>query len=231
MRSEDKERYGEMNARGCAEYDHPRSADPRRGNTNVFERIGMIHKGQESAAILMSGGLDSTTLLYDAIAQGVRRIALTVNYGQLQQIEIERARAICQSLDVEHEVIAIASLPYRGGSYEVCNRNAALISLGAAIASARGFRAVAIGCNEDDASAYSDCTPEFISRMDEAMQLACGVSVIAPYLHGAKAKVVARARRMGVPIGETWSCYNSGPEPCGKCLACLSRSSALEVSP
>ena len=96
-----------------------------------------------------------------------------------------------------------------------------------AIAAAEGFDLAALGCNWSDHERFPDCRPAFWKPLGEAARGAYGVGLWLPLLHMTKTQVVAEARRLGVPVDLTWSCYAPRDgEPCGECLACETRARA-----
>lgn len=192
-----------------------------------------------TTVVLLSGGLDSTTVLWWSIQQGETPIALSVDYGQ-RAAETERrlAASIAHSQGVKHIHLAVplvatvtrSALTATGdvavpADTVVPGRNALLIALGAGLAQSIGANSVQIGCNLTDATHYPDCRHEFILRMDQAMKEAYNVNVLAPLLAMDKAQVVRWARVLGVPIATTSSCYRG--TSCGECVACLVREAAI----
>ena len=175
--------------------------------------------------VLLSGGLDSATALAgykDRVA-----LALGINYGQPHIIELKYAERIAKHYEVDYAEIRAPELR-KADDVVFEGRNALLLSIGTCCALAVRARGVVIGCNWNDWERFPDCRPEFIDRISNALNYAYGVSVVAPFLRMSKAEVAARARELGAPIEQTWSCYQPHDgEPCGKCLACETRAKAL----
>ncbi|MBN1556551.1 MAG: 7-cyano-7-deazaguanine synthase QueC [Lentisphaerae bacterium] len=211
----------------------------------------------EKAVVLLSGGIDSTTLLFDVSrrAQGV--YALSFAYGQKHARELDLARRQARRAGAaEHRVIALdcfgtltqgasaltdAALPVpdlarmsgaeraRPPTY-VPNRNMTLLALAAAYAESIGAADVFYGAQRQDAYGYWDCTPEFVRRLNSVLALntAFPVTVHAPFAGMRKAEVVKIGLELGVAYAHTWSCYRGGETPCGTCPACVERRRAFE---
>lgn len=113
-------------------------------------------------------------------------------------------------------------------------RNGLMISAAASVAYSVGASAVCYGAHSDDAagSAYPDCSVPFAEAMDRAVSEGTGgkISVRAPLLNMSKAQVVKSGLSLGVPFELTWSCYEGGEKPCGKCATCLDRARAFEAN-
>lgn len=201
--------------------------------------------------VILSGGLDSTTALYELIKKHEVVEALTFDYGQRHRKEIEGARKICKLLNLPHRVIDISHLnellqgssltsrniPTPHGHYTeagmkktvVPNRNAIMINIAAGYAVSRGVHALGLGVHAGDHFIYPDCRPEFIAAQERTLGLAndCKFRLLVPFLHKSKIDIVARAKRLGVPFELTWSCYEGGKTPCGKCGSCVERAEAF----
>lgn len=192
---------------------------------------------------LLSGGLDSTVLLYDLLDQGASVHCLLFEYGQRHAKELRYAAATCEKLSVPYGRIELpynlfdrSSLTSRGGELEgkstiVPNRNMVMISMAASYALSHGGTAVTWAANADDETVYPDCRIEFYKALNSALRI-CDtrrMEIHAPFLTGGKTKkqVVEIGRRLGVDFNATWSCYSGGSEPCGECGACKVRNEAL----
>ncbi len=202
------------------------------------------------AVILLSGGLDSSTTLYGALAQGYDCFCLIFDYGQKHKKEILRAGAIARKAGCRHVCVKI-SLPWKGSALldkkisvpqnrplssqgipvtYVPGRNIIFLSFAASYAEAIGAGKIFIGANAIDYSGYPDCRPEFI-RSYQAM-LARGlksstqgkpIEVVTPLIRLSKAQIVQLAFKLKVPLSLTWSCYNGRFKPCGVCDSCRLR--------
>jgi len=209
--------------------------------------------GQQRAVVLLSGGLDSATCL--AIASQKYEVhALTFDYGSRHSREIKSAKALARHYKVKsHTVLKIGMGAIGGSSLTdgsipvpraksrseigkgipstyVPARNMAFLSLGVALAEAKGATRVFIGANSVDYSGYPDCRPEFIEAFQKAADMgtkagAMGkpVRIEAPLLKLSKSDIIRKGTKLGVPYGLTWTCYSGGKKPCGRCEACILR--------
>ena len=189
----------------------------------------------------MSGGLDSTTLLYDLLDQGYKAHCLLYDYGQRHIKELSFAEATCAKLGVVYDKITLPSQlfersalttgtePLVGTPTVVPNRNMVLIAMAASYALSHGCTAVSCAVNGDDAEVYPDCRADFMKHLNFALRCCHTrrMEVHLPYIVRTKAKVVDIAWRLKVPLEETWSCYAGGDGPCGQCGACQVRLKAI----
>lgn len=206
-----------------------------------------------AAVVLLSGGLDSTTVLAVARQAGYDCHALTVRYGQLHEVELAAAARVAAALGArEHRVIdvdlsslarsaltspAIAvpkdrTLADIGAPGDVPvtyvpARNTVLLSLALAWAESLGARDLYLGVNVLDASGYPDCRPEFVRAFEALAQLATrggGFRIHAPLIELTKAQIIALGRDLGVDYALTHSCYDPVEgAACGRCDACALR--------
>ena len=204
------------------------------------------------AIVLLSGGLDSTTVLAIAKAHDFECYALSFDYGQKQRSELESAKTIAkQSKVVEHRIMKI-SLADIGGSaltddkidvpkYSksdeipvtyVPARNTIFLSFALAWAEVIDCQKIYIGVNALDYSGYPDCRPEFIKAFEDMANLATKQSVEGekieiktPLISMTKAEIIQKGLSLGVDYSQTISCYlaNSNGEACGDCDACVLR--------
>lgn len=171
---------------------------------------------------LLSGGLDSVTMLYDLVGQGHLVHALLFDYRQRHRRELEWAKYHADRLGVQYTVM---QLPALGGlnqhSWIVPNRNAILLSLAVNLAVRASADTITIGCNAEDADYFPDCRKPFIDSMNAALKAAgFNIEICAPYIDKPKAWIGGLAQHMGVSPKEIWTCYQGGAEPCGECPAC-----------
>ena len=204
--------------------------------------------------VILSGGLDSATLLYHLVAEGHFVHALTFNYGQRHDRELKAAEKICEISGTPQEVVDLSSLaPLFGtnaltnhcvtlplGEYSdqtigvttVPNRNMIMLSIAIGRAISLGFDAVAFGAHGGvNDVMYPDCSPAFAAAMDLAAK-ECDYgkpSVLAPFVEWEKSDIVKRGIELDVPFRHTWSCYEGKSVPCGKCGTCKDRSNAFAV--
>ncbi|MDB4098918.1 7-cyano-7-deazaguanine synthase QueC [Candidatus Thioglobus sp.] len=204
------------------------------------------------AIVLLSGGLDSTTVLAIAKAHDFECYALSFDYGQKQRSELESAKTIAkQSKVAEHRIMKI-SLADIGGSaltddkidvpkYSESNeipvtyvpaRNTIFLSFALAWAEVIDCQKIYIGVNALDYSGYPDCRPEFIKAFEDMANLATKQSVEGekieirtPLISMTKAEIIQKGLSLGVDYSQTISCYlaNSNGEACGECDACVLR--------
>ncbi len=204
---------------------------------------------EKDSVIIYSGGLDSTTLLYEERERIA--LAVTFDYGSNHAArEIACARKHCQRLGIEHLVIDLAFMKRHfnssllsgadavpEGNYDEENmkstvvpfRNGIMLSIACGLAESRGLKRVLIANHGGDHAIYPDCRPEFISAMDAAMQAGTyvGVKIAAPYTNLTKAELVSRGTALGIDYGETYSCYKGGEKHCGCCGTCTERKEAF----
>ena len=206
----------------------------------------------KTSVIIVSGGMDSITLLYDKkdeIALGI-----SFDYGSNHNArEIPFAKMHCERLGIEHIIIPLdfmhqyfkSSLRQGAdaipeGHYADANmkstvvpfRNGIMLALAAGIAESNGLKKVLIANHAGDHAIYPDCRPEFIKAMTAATEAGtyAGVSVVAPYTNITKAEIVRRGVQLGVDYSHTWSCYKGGEKHCGKCGTCRERKEAFMLA-
>lgn len=113
-------------------------------------------------------------------------------------------------------------------------RNGLFLSVAASIAISNGCKEIYYGAHADDSAgnAYPDCSDEFTNAMRKAINLGsgCGLTIKAPFVNHNKAEVVKRGLELNVPYELTWSCYEGGDKPCGKCGTCIDRQKAFEAN-
>lgn len=198
--------------------------------------------------VLLSGGLDSATLLARSIRHGDEPFCLAVDYGQRHRRELDAARDVAAHYKRPLEVMTVPGgwlqgsaltgggdlpkgLDYRDPAQVatvVPARNLLLATLGIAHALKVGAKSVLLGAHKGDAAIYPDCREGFFRSLDAASLAAYGVRVWAPFCqHDDKKDIAILAKVMGVPVDLTWSCYEGGAEPCGQCGACVERMEAL----
>jgi len=203
------------------------------------------------AVVLLSGGLDSATVLAIARAQGFACHALSLDYGQRHAAELEAARRVATALGaVEHKVLPIALDAFGGSALTdrtiavpeqattgipvtyVPARNTVFLSLALAWSEVLGARDLFIGVNALDYSGYPDCRPEYIAAFERLANLAtrAGVEggrfhVHAPLIAWTKAEIIREGVRLGVDYGLTVSCYQADAtgRACGRCDSCRLR--------
>ena len=208
------------------------------------------------AIVLVSGGLDSMVSAARAREDGHRVFALSFDYGQRHQVELEAAKRVATMVGAERHVVIPLDLRAFGGSAltddidvpkdgvgdtipvtYVPARNTIFLSLALGWAEAAGARDIYIGVNALDYSGYPDCRPEFIAAFEHLAELAtkAGVEgqpfrIQAPLQNMSKADIAREAERLGLDAGQSWSCYDPTPEGlhCGLCDSCRLRSKGYQ---
>lgn len=174
----------------------------------------------------LSGGIDSAVVLALLLAEGQQVEAIGFDYDQPHVIELERAAKIANHHSVPFFVVRLPTMP-RVDDVVFAGRNLVLAAHAISMAHARGFDAIALGCNASDYERFPDCRSSFWKAVGEAAEAAYGIKVSTPLLNTTKSGVVELAHHYGVPLDLTWSCYAPrNGEPCGDCLGCNTRAKA-----
>jgi 7-cyano-7-deazaguanine synthase len=217
-----------------------------------------MSRDAERAVVLLSGGLDSTTTLAIARAEGYLCHGLTVDYGQRHRAELASARAVADAFGVEDYKLLRLDLDRIGGSAltdpaiavpevpgdgipvtYVPARNTVLLGLALAYAEVIEARDLFIGVNALDYSGYPDCRPEFVRAFEALAQLAtkAGVEgarfrIHTPLIALSKSEIIQIGARLGVDYGLTVSCYQADDtgRACGRCDACRFRSEGFAAA-
>ena len=206
----------------------------------------------KDSLIVLSGGLDSTTLLHEYKERTA--LAVTFDYGSNHNgREIACARRQCAALGIEHIVIPLSFMgeyfkssllsgadAIPDGGYDTDNmkstvvpfRNGIMLAAAAGLAESRGLKHVLIANHGGDHAIYPDCRRPFVEAMDLAMREGTyiNVSILAPYTDITKADIVARGSKLGVNYADTYSCYKGSERHCGTCGTCTERKEAFAVS-
>ena len=206
----------------------------------------------KNSVIIVSGGMDSITLLYDhkdEIALGI-----SFDYGSNHNArEIPYAKMHCERLGIRHITInldfmhqyfkssllegadAIPEGHYADDNMKstvVPFRNGIMLSIAIGIAESNNLDQVFIANHGGDHTIYPDCRPEFINAIDGAATAGTynNVRVVAPYTNITKGEIASIGKRLGIDYTETWSCYKGGEKHCGKCGTCVERKEALAAA-
>ena len=201
------------------------------------------------AILIYSGGLDSTTMLYEyreSIA-----LAVSFDYGAKHNAkELAFAAEHCEKLGIPHRVIPLdfigryfrSDLLLSGGdipegSYGDDNmkstvvpfRNGIMLAVAAGLAESYDLDTVLLANHGGDHAIYPDCRPEFIEAFDQAAEAGTynGVRIVSPYCNLTKRDIALRGKELGIDYGRTWSCYKGGEKHCGRCGTCTERKEAL----
>ncbi|HEY0370662.1 MAG TPA: 7-cyano-7-deazaguanine synthase QueC [Thermoanaerobaculia bacterium] len=209
------------------------------------------------AVILLSGGLDSATVLAMAKREGRECLALSIVYGQRHRVEIDAATRVAAAMGVMEHDIHPLDLRVFGASALTSDidvpkdavgapgipvtyvpaRNTIFLSVALGYAEAREAQEIWIGVNALDYSGYPDCRPEFIDAFQQVIWKGTRSGVehheprlVAPLLHMTKAEIIRRGTELGVDYGITHSCYDPAPDgrACGHCDSCILRRKGFE---
>lgn len=208
---------------------------------------------RSAAVVLLSGGLDSATVLAIARRDGFAPLALSFRYGQRHEVEIDAARRVAAAGGALEHKIAELDLRIFGGSAltdalevpknhdpaageipitYVPARNTIFLAMALAYAEVRAARRIYIGVNAVDYSGYPDCRPEFVAAFERLAQLATragvegrGVEIHAPLIKLTKDEIIRTGLELGVDFGLTRSCYDpdAAGRACGACDSCQLR--------
>lgn len=213
---------------------------------------------KQIAVILLSGGLDSATVLAMARQQGFACYALSVDYGQRHHAELAAAKRVAEALGaVEHRVINIDLAAFGGSALTDSNiavpevestgipltyvpaRNTIMLSLALAWAEVLQARDIFFGVNAVDYSGYPDCRPEYVNAFERMANLATKAAVEgypmtlhAPLLHLTKAEIIQQGVLLGVDFSMNVSCYQANDEglACGVCDSCRLRRAGFDTA-
>jgi 7-cyano-7-deazaguanine synthase len=208
---------------------------------------------KKKVVLILSGGMDSTTMLYWYVSLGYEVHAISFDYGQRHSRELHSASDIATAMGVEHKIIELPIWDLLKGSSQtdqsvevpeghyaeesmkktvVPNRNMIMLSVAGAWAVSLKAEILAYGAHAGDHDIYPDCRWSFVEPMTEAFQN-CDwhkVRLEAPFLHLNKTQIAMVGSRLGVPYDKTYTCYNGRAKHCGKCGACQERREAFRDS-
>ena len=203
----------------------------------------------KNGLIILSGGMDSITMLYEY--QDNIKMAISFDYGSNHNMrEIPFAKLHCRRLKIKHYTIHLgfmhkhfkssllegaAAIP--DGRYDYVNmkstvvpfRNGIMLSIAAGFAESHGLNAVYIANHSGDHAIYPDCRAAFIDAMCKATEEGTynRLKILAPYTNISQADIARRGKMLGIDYSETWSCYKGGHVHCGTCGTCVERKEAL----
>ncbi|HXH94963.1 MAG TPA: 7-cyano-7-deazaguanine synthase QueC [Thermoanaerobaculia bacterium] len=209
------------------------------------------------AVVLLSGGLDSATVLAIARSEGRACHALSFAYGQRHEIELAASRRVAEAIGVDEHVVFPMDLRVFGASAltddidvpkdvagapgipmtYVPARNTIFLALALGFAEARGAQEIWIGVNAVDFSGYPDCRPEFLEAFQRVIDTGTRSGVehgeprlIAPLVSMSKADIIRRGTSLGVDYAITHSCYDpdAAGRACGHCDSCILRKRGFE---
>lgn len=205
--------------------------------------------------VLLSGGMDSATLLWLCKKEFQEVYALSFDYGQRHKVELKYAKLLAQIANVKEHIIVevphyrlMKSALLEGGpeipkgpygeeipATNVPARNLVFLAIAASFADSYEIEHIAIGVHSLD-SPYPDCRVEFITSMEAAINSASAyvakskrrTHIYAPFLGMSKIDIAKLGKDLGVPFEKTYSCYMGTEPPCGVCATCLQREEALK---
>ena len=208
------------------------------------------------AVVLLSGGMDSSVVLADAIHKGFEVYALTFNYGQRHRVEIESAKKQANTAGVQSHIVFNLDIGQFGGSAltteiqvpkntendkipvtYVPARNTVFLSVALSYAETIGANDIFIGVSAVDYSGYPDCRPEFVRSFEVTANLGTKAAdegqrfvIHAPLVHLTKEETVRLGQKYGVNFKNTHTCYDPAPDgsPCGECDSCRLRVKGFE---
>ncbi len=203
----------------------------------------------KDSIIILSGGLDSTTMLYEYKEQIA--LALSFDYGSNHnKKELSFASLHCKRLGIQHIIIPLEFIhqyfhssllegadAVPEGEYDDENmrstvvpfRNGIMLAIAAGMAENNGLKQILMANHSGDHAIYPDCRPEFVKAMDAAIEAGTydGVRLFTPYTNLTKADIARHGKVLGIDYSETWSCYKGSEVHCGKCGTCTERREAL----
>jgi len=206
---------------------------------------------RKKAVILLSGGLDSAVTLYYASRKGYECRCLAFDYGQRHSVEMSYAKKIARSAGAYFKAVRLR-LPWKGSSLVdrsiavpvgrsmrqikkaipstyVPARNTIFLSIAASYAEAIGAEAIFIGAHVDDSSGYPDCRAGYLKAFDKVVRIGTKrglekrLALKFPLVGKNKSRIIRLGASLGVPFRNTWSCYQGGTMPCGRCDSCILR--------
>ena len=208
-----------------------------------------MSKNNKTALMVLSGGMDSVTMLYEYASE--IEMAVNFTYGSNHNArELECARLHCQRLGIElieidlsfigryfHSSLLEGADAIPEGEYDFDNmkstvvpfRNGIMLAAAAGLAESHGLDTVMIANHAGDHALYPDCRQSFIEAMAKAIKEGTyeGIKLKAPYTLLTKTDIALRGKRLGIDYAETYSCYRGGEKHCGRCGTCVERKAAL----
>lgn len=205
-------------------------------------------------AVLLSGGLDSTTALHWAHRHHEVVCALSFNYGSNHAAqELACARWQAEALGIPYRPIDISVLAQHlssallsgaeaipTGEYDEENmkqtvvpfRNGIFLAIAAGIAESCGAEGLVIAAHSGDHALYPDCREDFMEAMGQAIQRGtyANLQILRPFIHSSKAEIAAAGAELGVNFAHTYSCYCGGTQHCGRCATCQERKAAFAAA-
>ncbi|HII16250.1 MAG TPA: hypothetical protein HA362_08160 [Nanoarchaeota archaeon] len=180
---------------------------------------------EKKSTVLISGGIDSCVALYWAIKEGLGPSCLTFTYPEQPQPEKEAIDRICAATNtprysIEHPLVLGADIK------PLIPDNLFYYATAIAFARNNGIDYVIGGQNKDDWIESNDAPPMFYNQMNNLLNTSYGqdiIQILQPLLYLSKLDVVKLGLSLGAPLEHTWSCQGAGPNPCGICSSCITR--------
>ncbi len=210
----------------------------------------------KKAVVLLSGGLDSATVFSYALSKGYEVFCLSFDYGQRHKKELQCAKRLAKLNNSNWQLVKM-SFPWKGSALldkktqlsqsgkitksipntYVPSRNIIFLSYAASYAEVIGADTIFIGANQIDYSGYPDCRSSFLSAFESAVNKGTkrGVSgkkikITSPLILKNKKDIIKMGSKLGVLFQYTWSCYEGGSSPCGKCDSCVIRKKGFDAA-
>ena len=206
----------------------------------------------KDSLLVLSGGLDSTTMLYEYH----ERIALAISFhygSNHNDKELAFAKMHCERLGIPHIIIPLNFIKeyfhssllegadaIPEGNYDEENmkstvvpfRNGIMLAVAAGMAENNHLQYIMLANHAGDHTIYPDCRPDFVDAMNKAVNAGTwnGVQLLTPYTMLTKADIAAHGKALGIDYSETWSCYKGGEHHCGVCGTCRERIEALQLA-
>ena len=211
-----------------------------------------MNGNKKNALLVLSGGMDSVTLLYDRAEEIA--LAVSFDYGSNHNHkEIPFAKKHCDALGIPHVVIPLKFMAEHfessllsgaeaipEGHYADENmkstvvpfRNGIMLSIAAGLAESKGLQKVMMANHFGDHDVYPDCRKEFVDNMSAAISAGtyANIFIDAPYTSISKADIARKGAALGIDYAQTWSCYKGLEKHCGKCGTCIERKEALAAA-
>ena len=211
-----------------------------------------MNGNRKNALLVLSGGMDSVTLLYDRAEEIA--LAVSFDYGSNHNHkEIPFAKKHCEALGIPHVVIPLKFMAEHfessllsgadaipEGHYADENmkstvvpfRNGIMLSIAAGLAESKGLQKIMMANHFGDHEVYPDCRKEFVDNMSAAISAGtyANIFIDAPYTSISKADIARKGAALGIDYAQTWSCYKGLEKHCGKCGTCIERKEALAAA-